>query len=224
MLTNNGLVKHAQMALDEGWGYVWGTFGNVLYPEIFQDKLLQYPDGVGKYASFIQANWLNKRTADCIGLIKSYLWWNNGLVVYDPKTDLSADDMFYRAEEKGPIRSFPTKPLNGLLVWKQGHIGIYVGDGQVIESHGTTYGVIKTPLQGDRATYWTHWCKCPFITYESSYKDWIQLINETSNGSADAWVNAINVAVNAAKADGNLGPLEIFQHLPKLIELLGNKK
>jgi hypothetical protein len=36
--------------------------------------------------------------------------------------------------------------------------------------------------------------------------------------SPDEWLNAIDVAVNAAKADGDLGPLEIFKYLPELIE------
>ena len=37
-------------------------------------KLQQYPEGVGSYADFIQANWVGSRTADCVGLIKGYGW------------------------------------------------------------------------------------------------------------------------------------------------------
>lgn len=38
------------------------------------------------------------------------------------------------------------------------------------------------------------------------------------------WETAITVAVNAAKADGNLGALEIFKYLPELIEKIYNSR
>lgn len=48
------------------------------------------------------------------------------------------------------------------------------------------------------------------------------LIKVASNPTE--WENAITVAVNAAKADGNLGTLEIFKYLPELIEKIYNSK
>jgi hypothetical protein len=66
------LVTYVTNAWNSGWGYVWGTYGQVLTPELLQYKLTQYPDGVGKYADFIRANWLGRHTADCVGLIKGY--------------------------------------------------------------------------------------------------------------------------------------------------------
>jgi hypothetical protein len=226
MLTNAGLVNHAKMALSEKWGYVWGTFGQVLTQGLFQEKLTQYPDGVGKYADFIKANWLNKRSTDCVGLIKGYTWWNGKDPVYTPSTDVSANGMFQAATEKGTINSFPVKdaPI-GLCLWKDGHIGVYIGNDQVIEARGTKYGVIQSPLKGEGASPWTHWLKCPFIKYEDVpvKKTYIQIIQENSNGSSDEWVKGIDAAVAAAKADGNLGALEIFRYLPELIEKIGNK-
>ena len=38
MKTNIELVKHCEMALKEKWGYVWGTFGQVLTPTLFYEK------------------------------------------------------------------------------------------------------------------------------------------------------------------------------------------
>ena len=68
------LVAYVTNAWQSGWGYVWGTYGQVLTPELFQYKLIQYPEGVGQYADFIRGNWLGKHTADCVGLIKGYGW------------------------------------------------------------------------------------------------------------------------------------------------------
>jgi len=227
MKNNIGLVNHVKMALNEKWGYVWGTFGEVLTVALLHEKATQYPNEVGHYIDFIRDNLFNRRTVDCIGLIKSYLWWNGSEPQYNPNTDISADDMFNCAESKGFMNTFPTKDTPGLLVWKSGHIGVYIGNGQVIESHGTLSGVIQTPLKGSESTEWSHWLKCPSIVYEEEkfvHKTYVELVNEASNGRAEDWVKAINTAVACAEADGSLGELEIFKFLPQLIENIGNKK
>jgi hypothetical protein len=51
------------------------------------------------------------------------------------------------------------------------------------------------------------------------WKDILKLATD----SPDKWLTAIDVAVNAAKADGDLGPLEIFKYLPTLIEKVYRK-
>lgn len=225
MLTNKGLVEHVRKALSQRWGYVWGTYGEILTPKLLQSKKVQYPSGVGDYEDYIIRTWLNKRTVDCVGLIKSYLWSNGEDAIYNPNTDISANGMFELANEKGTINSLPNVDLPGLCLWKDNHIGVYVGQNQVIEARGTIYGVILSPLRGYNSTNWTHWIKCPFITYEevSMKKDYIQIIKESSDGSAEAWVRGIDTAVAAAKAGGDLGALEIFRFLPQLIEKIGNK-
>ena len=60
------LVTYAIHAWESGWGYVWGTYGDVLTESLFAYKLDQYPDGVGSYEDFIRANWLGGRTTDCV--------------------------------------------------------------------------------------------------------------------------------------------------------------
>ena len=42
-------------------------------------------------------------------------------------------------------------------------IGVYIGNGEVVEAMGTRYGVVKTKLEGAR---WTHWLKIPYISYD----------------------------------------------------------
>ena len=163
--TAEGLVAYVINAYESGWGYVWGTFGNILTEGAFASKLEQYPEAVGNYADFIRANWIGRRTVDCVGLIKSYGW-------FDPDTetiqysshgmpDVGADQMYYAAAESGTIDSIPEIP--GLAVWQSGHIGVYIGNGEVIEAMGTMYGVVKTHLEGSS---WTHWLKVPYIFYD----------------------------------------------------------
>ncbi|KAL0206549.1 hypothetical protein P9112_001856 [Eukaryota sp. TZLM1-RC] len=162
--TRTGLVNHAKMALAEKWGYVFGTFGYKLTESILQEKIRMYPNNVKPFESFIRQNYLNKkRTADCVGLIKSYLWWNGGSPKYNAAQDKNANMMYNLSTKKGPISSIPETP--GLCLWKKGHIGVYVGSGWAIESRGTKQGVIRSPVKGSGSAGWTHWMQCPFIKY-----------------------------------------------------------
>ena len=159
------LVAYAEYAWRSGWGYVGGSYGNLLTEEAFQSLLRQYPEMVGGYESVIRAKWLGGRTTDCVGLIKSYGW-------FDPDTqtirygtngmpDVGANAMYHAATESGTIDTIPEIP--GLAVWREGHIGVYVGGGYVIEARGTSSGVVKTKL-AERG--FTHWLKIPYIRYD----------------------------------------------------------
>ena len=159
------LVTYAVHAWESGWGYVWGTYGNVLTESLLAYKVSQYPDGVGNHANFIRAHWLGGRTTDCVGLIKGYSWLSPETMTIDYGThgmpDIGANQMYYTARESGPISTMPDIP--GLAVWHEGHIGVYIGGGQVIEAMGTKYGVVKTELAKRN---WTHWLKVPYISYD----------------------------------------------------------
>ncbi len=181
MKNNIGLSLHASTALQQRWGYVKGTYGKILTPEYLEQKIAQYPE-IEKKRKIIEELWINKNTVDCIGFFKSYLWWNEAKdePVYpkstEPKTDYDADDMFKIAEVKGKIDSIPE--ILGLGVYKNGHVGIYMLNGVVIESKGTSSGVVKTPLKGSKATKWTNWFEYPFIRYIRSLEEAKAIIQE----------------------------------------------
>ena len=165
---NHDLAAYAVQAWENNWGYVWGTFGNVLTSSVFQYKLEQYPEGVGNYADFIRENWLGHRTADCVGLLKGYGWYNpdTGNIDYGSHgmPDLGADQMYNSAANNGtdygPMETMPE--IEGLALWKSGHIGVYIGGGYAIEAMGTKYGVVRTEVAGRG---WQGWCKLPYIEY-----------------------------------------------------------
>ena len=62
--------------------------------------------------------------------------------------------------ESGDISSIPEVP--GLGVRMNGHIGVYIGNGEVIEAMGTAYGVVKTKVAGRG---WSKWLRIPNIQY-----------------------------------------------------------
>ena len=157
------LVIWARQAYENGWGYVYGTYGNILTEELLQDRADLFGEQVTGFEDFIRENWMRRRTADCVGLIKGYGWYNPDSGEIEVGTngmaDVTANGMFDDATIKGTIDTIPEVP--GLAVWQDGHIGIYIGNGEVIEAMGTEQGVVKTSLPSG----WTHWLQIPYISY-----------------------------------------------------------
>lgn len=59
--------------------------------------------------------------------------------------------------------------------------------------------------------------------WEVKNLDWKDILKKVASNPAE-WEEAINVAVNAAKAEGSLGALEIFKYLPELLEKVYNER
>lgn len=137
----------------------------MLTDSLLSSKASQYPDEVGGSKAFIEKTWLGGRTTDCVGLIKGYSWYNSETGELTPATngmpDIGADNMFNSATEKGTIDAIPE--IQGLAVWHEGHIGIYIGGGEVIQAANTKAGVIKTKLSDNG---WTHWLEILYSKYE----------------------------------------------------------
>jgi|GEM_PF-5906045 len=184
---NVGMVEFARKALNEEWGYFYGSFGQVATQNLLDSKAKQYPsvynsrlyDGRTVYQHAQQ--WLGRRVVDCIGLMKGYLWWDSGIngPKYDSKTDKGANSTYNEATKKGAIETIPE--THGVLVWRDGHIGVYVGNGKVIEARGTAYGVVETNLF-ERS--WTGWCYYKNMSYKTDTDGLYKI-----NGSTYQYVN-----------------------------------
>lgn len=161
---NLDLVEWAEFAYDNGWGYVWGSHGQVLTEKELNRLKSVFGSHVTDKEDYIRSHWLGKRTSDCVGLIKGYGWYDDtsGTIKYETNgmKDVTADGMFSAATEKGTINTMPD--ISGIAVWHQGHIGVYIGNGYVIHAANTYDGVIKTPIT---SSGWTHWLKVPYINY-----------------------------------------------------------
>lgn len=166
MLTNIGLLENTIKCYKHSNYYIYGTFGQKLTSSLVESKIRQYPsfyrteqrkrnarNAVGRYAY----------AYDCVGLIKCYLFGGFGNVKYNSKYDLSANGMYNKCTEKGKISSIPN--IKGLLVWMDGHIGVYDGKKYTYECtvSGGTFRIIKTVA---KTRGWTNWGKCAYIKYE----------------------------------------------------------
>ena len=165
MKNNNELVSYCHSLLDQGARYWFGCFGQVASESLYNTKAKQYPSAyksarTKQYKKDIADK---KIVTDCSGLIKGFMMMRpNGQIKYDSKLDLSANAYYEKATEKGNIKDIPEIP--GLAVWKSGHIGVYIGNGEIIEARGFDYGVVKTTIK-DRS--FTKWLKIPGLEYSS---------------------------------------------------------
>lgn len=192
MKNNIGLVEWAQKWL--GQAYWYGTYGAKCTESLLASKSKQYPPHytekrMPRYRRDIAEG---KRAFDCVGLIKGYLWEKDGVIIYNRDTDTTASGMYKKSTVKGVIQTLVEVP--GILVYNPGHIGLYIGNGEVIEARGFDYGVVKTKVSERN---WSYWCACPWISY-AGYEDELMAdafegpylaIVDTKNSPLNIWTN-----------------------------------
>ncbi|MBQ1273110.1 MAG: hypothetical protein IIY12_06415 [Clostridia bacterium] len=154
--------------------YMMGTFGAPVSESLIAQKTKQYPDyySAGRRSLLKGHIPLGSWAFDCVGLIKGVLWgWrgdrtvNFGGAKYKANDvpDISANTMAKRCLERSTT-------MDGLLVgeavYMDRHIGVYVGNGKVVESTliGKLDGVVITDLSFRK---WLGHGKLPWITYET---------------------------------------------------------
>lgn len=141
--------------------YWYGTYiAQVGTESLLTAKAKQYPSVYTPEYIEKCRKWLGWVVCDCVGLIKGTIWQADYGGKYQAASDLSANGMYQACTEQGPIATLPEVP--GVLVWKQGHIGVYIGGGYAVESRSVEWGVVKT-LVKDRG--WTNWGKCHLVDY-----------------------------------------------------------
>lgn len=165
------LVHHAENCLNLPTVYLWGGLGEILTKEVINDRKKRYP----RVYSRGHCKELKKCIGrgiygfDCSGLIKNFMMGGIFDYEYDPAKDMNSEMLLKAAEKSGKIDTIPELP--GVCLYMPGHVGIYVGNGEVIESTSNPKfgnGVVKTKLS-DRE--WTDWFFCPGVEYPTSQID-----------------------------------------------------
>lgn len=182
--------KDAKITYYKGrFGYVLSGQGEMYTPELAQrwgkakraGKSLEY---------FVKdcAHWFGRKVVDCSGMIVE------AIRVYEPGYgDRAANTFRSQFTKRGKIADMPEIP--GLAVWKDGHIGIYIGNGKVIEARGYKYGVVESTLSSQE---WKEWGQISGVTY--STKPAI----ETTGICTKAEANVYSEARNTSKVVGRM--------------------
>ena len=181
LYTNEGLVKHCEKALSLKTKYMWGGLLREITPAYINQLRSIY--GTKSGTGYTEARYKELEAVankgfygvDCVGLIKSYYWsgkadGGTGSPKYNAPgyPDVNATMMFNKAARKGRISTLPERP--GLILYSKTHphVGVYIGNGETIESTlgSRGDGVVKRKLD----SFWEYWFECPFIEYEKPEK------------------------------------------------------
>jgi len=172
MFTGKQLAEYCEEMYNhkDHWAYWYGTYGNQCTLSKYESKKKQYPEhyGSSRKSGYMKDIEQGRRCADCVGMIKSF-FWTGGKYDTDPKygtnhcPDKSANGMIAICKKTGKIKDIPDIP--GLVVWKSGHIGVYVGGGYTVEMRGFDYDCQRRKVKDGP---WTKWGMLPdsMISYD----------------------------------------------------------
>lgn len=165
--------------------YANGMFGQPITKNAVEQKAKQLPNWYGKnnnkenILSLVGKGYFG---FDCVCLIKGILWgWNGdatktyGGAVYGSNgvPDISEDEMIKKCN--GVSSNFENI-IAGEVVWNEGHIGVYIGNGKVVEctpkwENGVQYtNLANLGYNESNSRKWTKHGKLPYISYVSTAK------------------------------------------------------
>ena len=182
-MTADELIAAFRQALAEEWGYIYGTAGKEWTDEL-QKKLVNkmvtlYGNGWKKNSEAKDNNyykgalygskWVGHMVADCSGL---FVWAFQKLA--DKRISHSSHYQYTDyCREKGKLENGKRtdgkvlRPGTAVFVYKSEqnrytHIGLYVGDGEVIEAASTEKGVTTSKVTNEK---WNRWGEMKYVDF-----------------------------------------------------------
>lgn len=161
--------------------YMWGAIGSPVTQNLISSKTQQYPNW---YTSAKRSKFLNLVGKgywgfDCVGMIKTVLWgwkgdasapYGGARYASNGVPDVSANGMIQICKKVST--KFTNDIPVGAALWRDGHIGIYIGNGLGVESTPIwADGVQVTAVAniGSKPGYnsrtWTKWGLLPWVDY-----------------------------------------------------------
>lgn len=208
------LIAKFQYALDNKWGYILNTW-HTKWTQGLQNEKVRHM--VNKYgndweknkaaqnddcytAALYGSKWIGSWVTDCSGLFYWAFKELDGYMYHGSNT------MWNKyCVSKGKLRSGKRtdgkelKPGTAVFVLKGGsdrsHVGLYIGNGKVIEASGTKSGVITTAITN---TKWAEWGELKGVNYSDTSAPTSNSASEPIPEVGSAVVNDTRVALRAA--------------------------
>lgn len=151
--------------LDNAWGYIWGKCG-ILWTAARQKALeAKYKADPAKYADYKMAvlygaRWIGHFVADCANLLRWCAKKSGDDKVHSGSNLIWDCDLSAKGSLKDGKRTDGQELKPGTFVFtgdsfdKHGHVGGYIGNGEVIEDAETKKGVIKSKITDKKWTWW----------------------------------------------------------------------
>ena len=165
MISATDLIAKFRQALQEDWGYIWRTAGRIWTAA---DQKAATREQTVKYGE----QWIGHRVADCSGLfywafkqLGGYMYHGSN-TMYDRYCDAHGTLSYGKKGGSEALRP-------GTAVFtgddsNKGHVGLYVGNGDVIEAAGTQQGVITSKVTAKK---WHYWGELKGVSYDQGGDD-----------------------------------------------------
>lgn len=199
----NALIDKFKQALSEKWGYIYGASGET-WTQAKQNAATR--EQTIKWGQ----KWVGRRVADCSGL---FVWAFKQLggSMYHGSNTMFKSWSTDSGELKSGVRSDGQvlKPGSAVYKWNSTdgyhHVGLYIGDGKVIEAKGTAYGVVQSEV-----STWTHWSELKGVDYAGVPTP--TPINPTKTGKCIVTAPSgsyVNIRKQKSTSSDKLGQLKI---------------
>lgn len=171
MIKPADLIAKFQKAEHDKWGYIWGTAG-VKWTEEKQKELEKTTDPDRAQGREYGMKWIGHVVADCSGLFKWAFKQLGGEMYHGSNT------MYLKwCTDKGKLNKGKRadgktlKPGTAVFTWNgnnYSHVGLYIGNGQVIEARNTRQGVVFSNVTDNR---WMNWGELKGVDYSAKNSD-----------------------------------------------------
>lgn len=211
MIKTDDLIAKFQYALDNKWGYILGTW-HTKWTQALQNQKISYM--VNKFganwksdenakkdknytAAAYGSRWIERYVTDCSGLFY-WAFKELGGYMYHGSNTMWNKYCINKGKLVNGKRSDgeELKPGTAVFVLKNGsdrsHVGLYIGDGKVIEASGTQTGVIITQITNKK---WAEWGELKGVEYRMNTTTQAPTHEDSSNS---AIVNDTKVALRSA--------------------------
>lgn len=182
-VTNTELVKFAKSKV--GTPYVYGSKGEKLTTNMINTFTKMYPKVFTTSYVNKAKKYVGKVCTDCSGLIS----WCTGVL-------LGSSGLYSQAKEKHPISTISKAPV-GAILWRSGHVGVYIGNDKLIEAKGINYGTIESKVS---SSTFTHWLIMDYIDY-GNYKYSSSTTSSSTSNNKTNWIQKLQSEINRSIKD-----------------------
>ena len=188
-ISSSDLIAKFQYALNNHFGYILNTAGEKWTAEKQKNTKIEN-------AKLYGAQWIGHYVADCSGLFAWAFKQLGGYMYHGSNTMwnkycTAKGDLINGKRSDGKT----LKPGTAVFVVKnktdRSHVGLYIGNGKVIEASGTKTGVIMTEITNKK---WGEWGELKGVNYNNNSQ---QTISSSEKDTNSAVVNDTKVALRA---------------------------
>lgn len=156
--TTSGLVNYCKAQV--GKPYWYGTFGQIATADLLDWRRADYEAYYPDPGSPAFVDQIGQRVHDCVGLIKGYRWSQTPTSVpqYVAAQDVDVKGLWSQCNKlHGNVDFSYTSNLHliGMCVFDSSltHVGVYIGNGRIIEAQNHANGVVNNDAYARRAKF-----------------------------------------------------------------------